>query len=307
MYILFGILIVIAICFVVIQVCRRKKIICKVRSMECCRKICMINELLSPFGFVYQPEGDIISSRQDAWQRRFGYCGLFDRTALRFGMVFDCEPVYFYYGGRTYLIELWKGQYGINLGGEIGMYYAEGRLPVDQFGKAHFTCVPDEEMCRMRMAVCHKGQPVFVNEERHWWLTGFCMGSYCEPEDLTMQASVTFPEQEMLSAFCKSLVGKGYRECDICVCDLTVTFTFAKPCGRQPRHIRRRRARWSQWKNRCFCRIFRFFTRPFTCTLDRILYLYLFLPSAFRHMFCHKRNRRQRFHAGKKPVRLHEL
>lgn len=307
MYILFGIFTVIAVCFVILGVCRRKRIICRVRSMEPCKKVCLINDLLRPFGFEYHPGQDIISSRRDAWQRPFGYRGLFDRTAPRFGMVFDCEPVYFYYGNRTYLVELWKGQYGINLGGELGMYYTEGRIPAQQLGSAQFTSVPDEEMCLLRIAVCHRGQRAFENEEVHWWLTGFCMGVFCEPEDLAMEASVTFREPEMLQAFYHSLLRKGYRECDICVCDHTVTFTLAAPVSFQPRNRRRCAARWSQWKNRRFCRLFLFFTRPFAGTLDRILYLYLYLPSAFRHMFCYKRNRRQRFHTKRKPVRLYEL
>ena len=40
------------------------------------------------------------------------------------GMIIDCEPVRFYYGGKKWLIELWKGQYGMTTGCEIGVYTA---------------------------------------------------------------------------------------------------------------------------------------------------------------------------------------
>ena len=41
------------------------------------------------------------------------------------GMVFDCEPLYFSCNGKSYLLELWKGQYGMSTGAGIGFYPAE--------------------------------------------------------------------------------------------------------------------------------------------------------------------------------------
>lgn len=307
MYLLFGIFLVICINFMLLQLHRRRCIICKVKKMEFCKKVCLLNDLLEPFGFAYQSQQDIIVTTLEAWQRQFGYCAQFDCTAPRFGMVFDCEPVYFHYKGRTYLVELWKGQYGINLGGEIGIYYTEGILTADQLETAHFHSVSNKELCIFKMTLYHKGCKQFVYFKWHWWLAGFCMGKYCEPENLTMQVSITFQEQEMLACFSDSLLRMGYQKCDLKICDGTVTFLFSCPHTKQPRLVRRLASRWSQLKNRIFCQLFLWITKPFICTLDRILYLYFFLPAAFRHMFCCKRNRKQRFHKGKKAVHLNEL
>ena len=298
MYILFGIVILICILFTCLQRYRRKRIICKVEHMDTCQKICILNEMLLPFGFCYQEREDMVTSTCDAWQRQFGYRSLFDRSAVRFGMVFDCEPIYFYYRRRTYRIELWKGQYGVNLGAEAGIYYAEGIIPPSQFDRAHFKSVSDQDMLMMEMALYHKGQQVFEHAGRHWWLTGFCVGNYCEPEDLTMRISINFENHDMVSCFVKSLLHMGYQECDISVCDLTVCFTFCYTHCKQPRLVCHRRAAWAQWKNRLFVRLFVCVTRPFTCMLDRLVYLYFFLPAILHRMCRHlcRKNRRQKYH-----------
>lgn len=307
MYILFGVLVILAFCFIIGTCYRRKKIICKVQKLDRCIKTRLVNDLLRPFGFAYRPEQDLVTSTKEAWQRWFGYRASFDRSALLFGMVFDCEPVYFHYGSRTYLIELWKGQYGVSMGGELGIYYAEGILEPEQLKNAHFHSVPDEELLFCRMNYFYRGQEMFVHEARHWWLTGFRPGAYCEPDDVVMHVSVTFREADMMAAFVGSLLRMGYRECDMKIRDLTVSWQFARPYSCQPRKRRCLWARFAQWKNRRFCHIFRRLTRPFICTSDRILYLYFFLPSAFRHMFCKRRSRCQKFHVRKEKMCIHEL
>lgn len=307
MYFLFGIFLILCIIFMCLGFYRRKRIARKICEMSCCRKVCLLNEILAPFGFCYQEKQDIITSAVDAWQRRFGYCTLFDRTASSFNMVFQCEPVYFYYQERTYRIEFWKGQYGINIGAEAGIYYAEGRLTPEQFDTALFQSVSDEEMLMISMQFCRKGQEVFDFSQRHWWLAGFCMGQYSDPENLALKVSVTFQDYQMMKCFVESLMNMGYHKCDIAVCNLTVTFVFSCCHAKQPICCSSLRARWSQWQNRLFCKIFLCVTGKFTCTLDRILYLYFFLPPAFRHMFVCKRNRRQKYRKcckKKKAVRL---
>jgi len=70
---------------------------------------------------------------------------------------------------------------------------------------------------------------------------------------------------------------------------------FAKPFSKQPCCKTCFSARWAQFKNRLFCKLYMWVTRPFRCTLDKILYLYYFLPFAFRHMLCMKKHRKQKF------------
>ncbi len=295
MYLLFGVFLAVCVLFFCFRLYRRKCTICLVRQMGQCKKVCLLNQLLEPFGFCYQECEDIVSCKVDAWQRRFGYCSQFDHTALRFGMVFDCEPIYFYCGGHTYRIELWKGQYGITVGAEAGIYYTDGHLKPEDVDGACFRSVADDGMLKMELALYYKGRKLFEHEGQHWWLTGFCLGRYCEPEDLMLRFSVTFTDSKMLCAFVESLMHMGYQKSSLIVCDMTVSFSFYGTHTKQPRVVRRCRASWAQFRNRLFVKIFICVTRPFTCTLDRVLFLYFFLPRTFRRIFLCKRNRRQKF------------
>lgn len=295
MYLLFGIFLMICVLFLLVQLFRRRRIIRKVRCMDFCNKICLLQKVLHPFGFAYQTQGDIITTTLDAWQRRFGYCALYDNTAVHFHMVFDCEPIYFYYRERTYLIELWKGQYGITVGGEVGVYYTDGMIPPDQFAVAHFESVTNQELLSVKIDFYYRGHRLFTCSNRHWWLAGFCLGRYCEPENVTMRVSITCSDQEMLLRFVESMVNLGYAASELSVCELNVSFLYAYPHGKQPRCVHRFAAACSQWKNRIFSRLFRWITMPFTRNLDRLVYLYFFLPHIFRRLLIRKRCRKQKF------------
>lgn len=82
--------------------CQRKKIICKINSMDCCAKCSFLNELVYPFGYDFHCDCGFFSSTVDAPQRQAGYSWLYDYMAPRFQMVFDSLPVYFDYRGRTW-------------------------------------------------------------------------------------------------------------------------------------------------------------------------------------------------------------
>lgn len=295
MYLLIGIFCVVCILFACLQFFRRKRILCKVAQMDAGEKACLLDDILKPLGFCYNGKQDIITSTKDAWQRQFGYCSLYDRTAVHFGMALDCEPIYFYYRGCTYRVELWKGQYGINMGAEAGIYYAEGILPPQEFDNAHFQSVSDEDMLMVEMSLYDKGQKVFENEGQHWWLTGFRVCNYCEPENLVLRVAITCKDYKIASRLAKSLLHMGYDECGIVVCDLTVCFTFGAAHSRQPRHGWQLRTAWAQWKNRLLTRLICRITKPFACTPDRLVYLYFFLPSAFRRICRCRKNRRQKY------------
>ena len=300
MYLFFGIFFCICRVFFIVNYRRKKCIIRKICGMELCEKVYLLDDLLRPFGFSYCQGQDIITSTTDAWQREFGYCRFFDKSAAYFNMVFDCEPIYFDYQGQTWMIELWKGQYGINTGGEIGIYHADCILSPEQYDRALFHSVSDRQMMNLSMELFFKGKSMFCIRRTHWWLTGFCVGHFCEPGDLTMKVSITFPNSCMLQKFVESLVHAGYADCAVFLCGLTVSFTFAVPCTRQCRPWLR--CRLAQCSNRFFCRLYQYITKPFHCTLDRLLFLYFFLPFTFRRILrfrkcrkhnCHKRKRRR--------------
>ncbi len=294
MYLGVGIFIIICIFFFYLRFYRKPCAIRKVCRLCVKEKCCILSDLITPFGYAYDEQQDIFTSRIDAWQRHYGYCTLFDATAPFFQMVFDCEPVYFNYKGCTWMIEFWKGQYGINTGCEVGVYKADRLLRPSERKHTLFYGVSGCEMLPLEIRLCKNGRPLFALSKCHWWLTGFCMGMFSKPRELQLTVSITFPNCDMMHAFTEALQENGYCQNTFCIEDHTVTLFFDIPESPQPcRHFRLRRA-IAQCMNRLFCWIYRRITRPFCKNIDRLLYLYYFLPFAFRKMITIRKPRKRR-------------
>lgn len=274
---------------------RKKKVLHKLCCLTPCEKYRMLNELTEPFGYWYDSDQDIFSSRTDAWQKTFGYGQFYDNMAPFFNMIFDCQPVYFDYGGKTWLIEFWKGQYGINTGSEAGVYHCDTILAPSERKTALFRAVEEEDYLNISTRLCRRGRVLSHLSMPHWWLTMFSMGCFSRPKDLTLEVSLHFPDFEMLDAFVDALLDTGYdpREISLSVRYLDVSFTFHTPKKRYSL-LRRIHRCIVQWKNFIFCKLYCFVTRPCSLTCDKLLYLYFYLPFTFRRMFRLRRCRRRR-------------
>lgn len=294
MYYLVGLLLLFVLFNVIFFHCKKRRIRKKICNMSTAEKCEKLSELIHPFGYCYDAKQDVFSSTLDAWQRNFGYTESYNYYAPHFNMVFDYEPIYFDYRDKTWLIELWKGQYGINTGAEIGIYYSDSYVPPGLLNYTMFHCVKDEDMLPMTLHLFHKDGSIAMQRRRHWWLTLFAMGKYSEPKELYMNVSITFPKEEMMHAFLDALEKKGYQKNDLCICGLTVVFVYdsCSTCTNPP--LRRLLCNFAQWKNRIFCRLFLWVTKPFCSSLDRLLYLYYYLPFAFRRMLTIKRYKKPR-------------
>ena len=290
-YLLFALLLAALLGCIFFQ-CRRKKIICKINSMDDCTKCSLLNELVYPFGYDFRCNCGFFSSTVAAPQKQAGYTWLYDYMAPRFQMVFDSLPVYFDYRGRTWLIEFWKGQYGINTGAEIGIYHADTIIPESAYRTARFSCAEEHEMLDCSFRLCRNENECICNSGRHWWLTAFLVGCFSKPSCLTLEACICFPNREMLSAFIDGMKRIGCPEDCLSVRGLSVCFVFRKDTSKYNLITRFWRS-FSQWKNRIFCKLYLWVTRPFSCTEDRVLYLYYYLPSAFRRLLrLHRFNKR---------------
>ena len=146
MYVIPIILIVIVVILIIIFHFKKRAIIRKIKSMTFFEKSALLNEISAPFGYCYEPVQDIFSTIHNPWQRNFGFTHAYDVSAPYFNMVYDYQTVYFDYDGKTWLIEFWKGQYGINTGCEIGIYHADTIISPDKYPSAMFNAVADDEM-----------------------------------------------------------------------------------------------------------------------------------------------------------------
>lgn len=301
MYYLLLIIFLIALIFILFFHFKKKKIIAKLCNMKKAQKCFLLNELVEPFGYCYQCSCEFFSTTLDAWQKEFGYTYLYDKMAPRFQMVFQSEPIYFDYDGKTWLIEFWKGQYGINTGAEIGVYHADRIIPPEDYKKTIFSCASEEEMLDLSLLLYNQnGRYVWVRE-KHWWLTAFLTGCFSHPSDLFIETSITFPDYEMLDAFIQGMYAAGYTTRDFYVFGLKVNFTFYAPKEEETGFFTLFWRRFSQWKNKIFCKLYLWITRPFCETEDRILYLYYYLPFAFRKTLrLHRFKKRKKCHRRRK-------
>ena len=261
---------------------RRAAAIQKIRRMGEKEKLLLLNELTSPFGFVYEPTQDIFVSRIHAWQRKEGYEELFDNLASKFNMVIDAFPVYFDYREKTWLIEFWKGQYGINTGAEAGVYHANRIVPKNQRTKIHYNAVSDEEMPLIGICLKDRQGKLFSIKRYHWWLAAFQMGVFRHPKDLVLHASITFHDNEGARAFCQGLKDAGWAPDEYRHRNRRVTVYIGKTNPYAGLALLQRNL--VQSLNHFYCRLYRLATRPFTRTPDRMLFLYEQLPGCFRRM-----------------------
>lgn len=255
----------------------------RARHMVCIRtdgeKCQTLNDALAPFGFQYDMRCDLFYSTKDAWQREAGYGRIYDEHAIGMNMLIDCEPLYFTYEGRNYLLELWKGQYGMTSGAEIGFYVSEEvseRHPERLF----YHSVADEAMLDMRFILKKGNRVLAMREARTWWLTGFVLGEYSHRSELHMDVTLSFPDCRMRNAFYQALLHAGYSKEEIYLCGTRVNFCFAQPRTSQPKHCRLR-VLWVRWRNWRSCRRYRRVTRYFVRTIDRVDYLGMCFPRLY--------------------------
>ncbi len=283
LYIVLGILAVLLLIWIICTLIRRWRVRCiiKIRTDE--EKCRDLDNIIMPFGFKYDICQDIFFSTKDAWQRNMGYGRIYDEQAIRLNMIFDCEPLYFEYDRRSYMIELWKGQYGITTGGEIGFYVCD-EINRENPEKLFYRSVSDEEMLSMRFTLRKNGRIIMIRDEKHWWVTGFSLGEYSKPNELSMEITIVFQDCRMRNAFYNALLDAGYHKNNICLNGMSVRFCFSKPCTKQPKHCKLRVC-WVNRMNRKNCKRYLRVARCYTRTIDRLDYLRMCFPGLYR-MIC---------------------
>lgn len=241
-----------------------------------------LNNDLKDSGFAYHLMDDYFYSRMDCWQREVGYCRLYDEGALFFNMIFDAEPITFSYGGKRWLIELWKGQYGITTGAEIGIYNTTLEdLDTDRFRGTFYENIQDSEFLPLSFVLRRKGRVLLRREATHWWLTAFKLGTFSKLRTLTMDASISFPDAKMCAAFVGGLIETGYRRREYKVRGNRVDIRFTKPHSDQPASRNKLQAGIVQKVNKSNCRLYKKATARYSDTLDKLEYLKNAMPEVY--------------------------
>lgn len=244
-----------------------------------------LNRDLSEAGFAYDRKSDVFYSVTDCWQREMGYCRLYDEGSSLFHMVMHCEPVRFSYAGKRWMIELWKGQYGITTGAEIGIYNTDqDDIRSERFSGPFYNCAQDSERLPMRFVLRRNGRVLFKRKALHWWLTGFRLGEFSTPDSLTMDARIRFPGSEMRDAFLEGLRKLGYDGREYAVHGNTVTVHYTKPHSPQPLSSGSLQEAAVQQVNKNNCALYMQATGKYKNTLDKLEYIKALVPELYE--FC---------------------
>ena len=217
----------------------------------------LIDKGIEIAGYGYDSEQDIFYCNMNPWQRNMGYSRLYDEGSAPFGMIVDCEPIYFKYEGKLWLIELWKGQYDLNTGCEVGVYTTEEpilNIP-GMYKYMFYNCASNEDRLTMSFSLNKNGVPLFKRDDKHWWLAGFKLGEYSEPSELTMELNITLKDDMMCKAFVEGLEAVGYSEKkkEFEIDGTNVALIFDKPYTPQPITRTPETDRIIQMKNKLLC------------------------------------------------------
>ena len=245
-----------------------------------------LNKDLEPFGFAYDAFQDLFFSLKEPWQRKFGYCRLYDEASAAFSMIFDCEPIYFQYKGLKWMIEFWKGQYGMTTGGEVGIYYTSGpdlNIP-GFFNGTFYQCVKDEDMINMSFAFKKNDNVIFTRSDYHWWLTGFKLAEFSQPSKLSMDIILELYNHSMAMAFVDGLKKAGYSANEYAIRGRKVFVRFDKPHMKQPVSLNSLTINLMQRNNRSFCDSYNYLTQSYVSTIDKLSFVKIKSPNMYNHI-----------------------
>lgn len=154
---------------------------------------------------------------KEAWQYNFGFGKIYDFVSPYILLEYDYIRVFFTYEDKDWMLQMWKGQYGmVFYGGEIGIY----NRPHSDDGVnewTFFNCPAEEDWLDMEMTLWHQEidgtwTREFTREYgKYWWCTGFKNGHLRQEEpadELRLEGRITFKDETMAE-----LVADGLKEC----------------------------------------------------------------------------------------------
>ncbi len=180
-------------------------------------------------GYLYDPEEKCFYTSSDPWQRKAGFNSLYDEGSPFVFINYDTKRLRFEYDDRDWMIQIWKGQYGLVFyGAELGVY----TKPKDR-ELMHYDCAADDDMLMMSMTFKQKSTFLGIETWKekftrpyglYWWCTGFIPGNmFGHFDDICADFRVTMKDYDMLDAFEGALEEQGIQ---YNVKGLDVYFTF---------------------------------------------------------------------------------
>ena len=133
----------------------------------------------------------ISSTQKRRLAKDYGFSSIYDEAAAPLSMIIDSNR-YASVTEAEMAHRAVEGQYGMVTGGEIGIYTKSDPDPeIPGFADVTFYDCADEEDQLYMAFLLRKRPPSIQPGRKHWWLTGFVLGEFSNPEELQMEISIT--------------------------------------------------------------------------------------------------------------------
>ena len=155
-------------------------------------------------GFDFNYEKTLVLAPIYCWMRNFGFCIEYDFLCYILPVYrYNTRRFKFEYNDMEWMVQMWKGNYLIANGGEVGFYNRE----MGSFG-SYYDVIGDELMVPMTLKISH-GEDVLVDvkEDAHWWVNGFKLANnnLYSPKSLTLESTLTVYDEEFLKALSEAI------------------------------------------------------------------------------------------------------
>lgn len=174
--------------------------------------------------YQYSYEDDYYyTNDKEAWQYNFGFGKIYDFVSPYILLEYDYVRVFFVYEDKDWMLQMWKGQYGlIFYGGEVGIY----NRPHSEEGVHEWTmysCPAEEDWLGMEITLWHEQlDGTWTREfsrdyDKYWWCTGFKNGHLRQEEpadELRLTGRITLKDAEMTELVSKGLIECGFGKSD---------------------------------------------------------------------------------------------
>ncbi|MDU5263671.1 MAG: DUF4474 domain-containing protein, partial [Clostridium celatum] len=107
-------------------------------------------------------------------------------------------------------------------------------------------------------------------KDKHWWVTGFILGEFSEPNELSVDINITLINEEMRDAFIQGLNYAGYSNEEIKIKDNSVEILFGKPKTEQPYTNIKLLNYMMQRKNEYLCNVYNDITKQYETYDEKI-------------------------------------
>ena len=175
--------------------------------------------MIQAFGFDYDAKENVFYTKIDSWQRNAGFIPHYDALAVFGNMNYKTVKMDFTASdaaGETlnWRMQLWKGQYGVFGGAEIGIYTQKPGESTE-----YYACADDDHMIYMMYDLYLNEKDFQKNSlyfhrgwQKHWWLTGFKpLGKESVNRDnMVMRARIRMLNEDMALQLEKGFRAAGF-------------------------------------------------------------------------------------------------